>query len=76
MKNDSESETGVYIALGSNLGDRRSNLIDAISQLRQKVLIDQISAVYETEPVEAWLRWLDARRPARPAHGHEHHHHH
>ncbi len=40
----------VYIALGSNLGDRRDNLIDAISQLRQNVRIEQISAVYETEP--------------------------
>lgn len=40
----------VYIALGSNLGDRRANLIDAISQLRQKVAVEQISAVYETEP--------------------------
>ena len=42
--------TTVYIALGSNLGDRRANLIDAISQLRQKVLIEQVSSVYETEP--------------------------
>jgi GTP cyclohydrolase-4 len=42
--------TTVYIALGSNLGDRRDNLIDAISQLRQNVLVEQISAVYETEP--------------------------
>lgn len=40
----------VYIALGSNLGDRRANLIDAISQLRQKVVVEQISSVYETEP--------------------------
>ena len=40
----------VYIALGTNLGDRRANLIDAISQLRQKVTVEQISSVYETEP--------------------------
>lgn len=40
----------VYIALGSNLGDRRANLIDAISQLRQKVTVEQSSSVYETEP--------------------------
>lgn len=40
----------VYIALGSNLGDRRANLIDAISQLRQKMSVEQISSVYETEP--------------------------
>ncbi|HMR67776.1 MAG TPA: 2-amino-4-hydroxy-6-hydroxymethyldihydropteridine diphosphokinase, partial [Anaerolineae bacterium] len=47
---ETANSTPVYIALGSNLGDRRSNLIDAISQLRQKVDIDRISAVYETEP--------------------------
>ncbi len=40
----------VYIALGSNLGDRRGNLLDAISQLRQRVKVEQLSAVYETEP--------------------------
>ena len=40
----------VFIALGGNLGDRRANLIDAISQLRQKVQVQQVSAVYETEP--------------------------
>ena len=40
----------VYIALGANLGDRRANLIDAISQLRQKVVVELISSVYETEP--------------------------
>jgi GTP cyclohydrolase-4 len=50
MRTNSNNKAQVYIALGSNLGDRRSNLIDAISQLRQQVVIDQISAVYETEP--------------------------
>ena len=44
------SAVTVYIALGSNLGDRRANLLDAISQLRQKVAVDQISSIYETEP--------------------------
>jgi len=40
----------VYLALGSNLGDRRANLIDAISQLRHKVAVEQLSSIYETEP--------------------------
>ncbi|GAB4451432.1 MAG: hypothetical protein Kow0031_34000 [Anaerolineae bacterium] len=40
----------VIIALGGNLGDRRANLIDAISQLRQQVRVEQVSSVYETEP--------------------------
>ena len=44
------SSTTVYIGLGSNLGDRRANLIDAISQLRQHVTVERISSIYETEP--------------------------
>jgi 2-amino-4-hydroxy-6-hydroxymethyldihydropteridine diphosphokinase len=40
----------VYIALGSNLGDRQANLAEAIRQLEAQVVVEQISAVYETEP--------------------------
>ncbi len=40
----------VYLALGSNLGDRRANLIDALNQLRHQVRIEQVSSIYETEP--------------------------
>jgi len=43
-------DTTVYIALGSNLGDRRANLVDALSQLRQKVIVQELSSVYETVP--------------------------
>src|SRR5437764_12651992 len=41
----------VYLALGSNLGDRRGNLAAALQRLREVVNIDRISSVYETEPV-------------------------
>ncbi|GAC1389095.1 MAG: hypothetical protein NVS4B11_15880 [Ktedonobacteraceae bacterium] len=41
----------VYLALGSNLGDRRGNLAAALQRLREKVEIHIISSVYETEPV-------------------------
>ena len=40
----------IYLALGSNLGDRRANLVDALSQLRQKVQVEEMSSVYETVP--------------------------
>lgn len=43
-------DTTIYLALGSNLGDRRANLVDALSQLRQKVDIEELSSVYETSP--------------------------
>jgi GTP cyclohydrolase-4 len=41
----------VYLALGSNLGDRRGNLAAALQRLREVVNIDRVSSVYETEPV-------------------------
>jgi 2-amino-4-hydroxy-6-hydroxymethyldihydropteridine diphosphokinase len=40
----------IFIALGSNLGDRRMNLQEAISQLLPKVVPIACSPVYETEP--------------------------
>ncbi len=42
--------TTVYLALGSNLGDRRANLLAAIDQLEQQVRVKQVSSIYETEP--------------------------
>lgn len=41
----------VYIALGSNLGDRRGNLSAAIQSLREIMDITSVSSIYETEPV-------------------------
>jgi 2-amino-4-hydroxy-6-hydroxymethyldihydropteridine diphosphokinase len=39
----------VHIALGTNLGDRRANLLRAIELLREKVQITRLSSLYETE---------------------------
>ena len=41
----------IYLALGSNLGDRMGNLASAVERLSQKVNIKKVSSVYETEPV-------------------------
>lgn len=41
----------VYLALGSNLGDRRGNLAAALQRLGEVVEIDNVSSIYETEPV-------------------------
>src|SRR5579885_3230575 len=41
----------VYLALGSNLGDRRGNIAAALQRLRAIIEIETISSVYETEPV-------------------------
>ena len=41
----------VYLALGSNLGDRREQLRAAIEELRAGgVAVDAVSALYETPP--------------------------
>jgi len=42
--------TLVYIALGSNLGDRRANLEAAIAALSPEVIVLERSPVYETDP--------------------------
>ena len=41
----------VYIGVGSNLGDRYENLERALELLSAKALLQQVSSVYETEPV-------------------------
>ena len=41
----------VYLGLGSNLGDRQSNLTKAFELLKQRASVEQISSLYETEPV-------------------------
>lgn len=42
----------VYLSLGSNVGDRATNLNSAIEYLRALGTIEAISSFYETEPVE------------------------
>jgi 2-amino-4-hydroxy-6-hydroxymethyldihydropteridine diphosphokinase len=43
-----------YLSLGSNVGDRKANLRDALRRLREpeKLEIARISPLYETEPVD------------------------
>jgi len=45
------TQVAIYLALGSNLGDRMGNLASAVEHLSQKVNIKRVSSVYETEPV-------------------------
>ena len=42
----------VYLSLGSNLGDREKFLREAIFRLAELGVIRQVSAFYETQPVE------------------------
>lgn len=43
--------TTVYLALGSNLGDRAANLKAAQARLAPHVRLDRVSRVYETAPM-------------------------
>ncbi|MCC7163644.1 MAG: 2-amino-4-hydroxy-6-hydroxymethyldihydropteridine diphosphokinase [Anaerolineae bacterium] len=40
----------VYLALGTNLGDRMQNLQEAIRRIGAAVRVSEMSSVYETEP--------------------------
>lgn len=40
-----------YLALGSNMGDRRQNLARALEILSRRAAVERVSSVYETEPV-------------------------
>jgi len=40
----------VYLGLGSNLGNRKCNLEEAIRQISEFATINKISSIYETEP--------------------------
>ncbi len=41
----------VYLAFGSNLGDRRDTIMRALQTLARVITFTQISSLYETEPV-------------------------
>ncbi len=51
-----------YLGLGSNLGDRKRNLVLALEMLSQQATVEKVSSVYETEPVgfEDQPRFLNA----------------
>ena len=40
----------IYLALGTNLGDRSASLRSAVARLRDAVAVERMSSVYETEP--------------------------
>jgi 2-amino-4-hydroxy-6-hydroxymethyldihydropteridine diphosphokinase len=49
----------VYLSLGSNVGERESNLRSAMERLGALGRITAVSAIYETEPVEfTSQRWF------------------
>ena len=41
----------VYLGLGSNMGNRGANLDRALEFLSQRVSVEKVSSVYETEPI-------------------------
>ena len=46
------AEITVYLGLGSNIGDRGSNILDAVNKLTESSKIDLLrtSSIYQTEP--------------------------
>jgi 2-amino-4-hydroxy-6-hydroxymethyldihydropteridine diphosphokinase len=43
--------TTVYLGLGSNMGDRQGNLKRALDLLSQRLRMEKVSPIYDTEPV-------------------------
>ena len=41
----------VYLGLGSNLGDRQGNILQALQKLRARARVEAVSSYYETQPV-------------------------
>ena len=41
----------IYVGLGSNLGDRQGNILQALQKLRARCVVAAVSAYYETQPV-------------------------
>jgi len=62
-------KTIVYLALGSNLGDRRAHIAAAVVRLAPDVIVERVSSLYETEPayVLDQPRFLNAALRGRTA---------
>ena len=41
----------IYLALGSNLGDRERNLAKGLDSLTERMIIEKVSSIYETKPL-------------------------
>jgi 2-amino-4-hydroxy-6-hydroxymethyldihydropteridine diphosphokinase len=41
----------VYLCLGSNLGDTKKNMAQALELLSEQVRVEELSSLYQTEPV-------------------------
>ena len=42
-----------YLGLGSNLGDRQANILQALQKLRARTTVEHVSAFYETAPMDS-----------------------
>lgn len=47
----SSEPVAVYLGMGSNMGNRKDNMEKGLALLSQRVKIEQVSSIYDTEPV-------------------------
>jgi len=52
MPLDDRPDHTVYLLLGANLGDRQSNILQALQYIQGRAFIEKVSSFYETKPVE------------------------
>ncbi len=41
----------IFLSLGSNIGDKKLNLINALNELSEYVIIKKVSSLYESDPL-------------------------
>jgi len=52
-------DSKVFLSLGSNLGDRKKNLLSCIENLRNISKIKKVSSIYETKPFKVEVKQND-----------------
>jgi 2-amino-4-hydroxy-6-hydroxymethyldihydropteridine diphosphokinase len=52
-------DSKVFLSLGSNLGDRKKNILSCIENLRNISKIKKISSIYETKPFKVEVKQND-----------------
>ncbi|MEA3346029.1 MAG: tRNA (adenosine(37)-N6)-dimethylallyltransferase MiaA [Chloroflexota bacterium] len=48
---EADEQARVHLGLGTNLGDRKANLREALRRLEERIAVETLSALYETPPM-------------------------
>lgn len=54
LVDNSAQQVDIFLGLGSNLGNRKGNLDEALKLLAKNILLIRVSSVYDTEPFQTY----------------------